>query len=82
MTGDERQSYIALINELQRAARDMNMLLNNIKRYEMSISRGLVVNDNVTFDNNLNSLKETLNYKINQIKNEIIPNLINMLNRV
>lgn len=75
MTSLEQQMYINLINDLRQAIRDMSILLNNIRRYESYITRGLMVNDNITFNDDLSQMKETLNYKINKIRNEIIPGL-------
>ncbi len=79
MTSAYQQSYINLINDLRQASRDMNILLINIKKYENYILRGLVINDNISFNNELTQLKETLSYKINKIRNEIIPALYAIL---
>lgn len=79
MTSADQQSYINLINDLRQASRDMNILLINIKKYENYILRGLVINDNISFNNELTQLKETLSYKINKIRNEIIPALYAIL---
>lgn len=82
MAGDERQVYFQLISDLRRAVRNIDVLLMNIQRYENYISVGLVINENITFNKDLNQMKETLNYKRNKIRNEFIPSLQMMMQQI
>lgn len=67
--------YRTLINNLRRVSREIDVILNQINRYESLILSGLAVNDNISFDGELKDLKEKLTYKKNKIVNVIIPGL-------
>ncbi len=71
----EAREYRVLIINLRRIGREIDYTLNYINRYERYIISGLVVNDDKSFDKELNDLKERLMYKRDRIFNTIIPSL-------
>lgn len=71
----EAREYRVLIINLRRIGREIDYTLNYINRYERYIVSGLVVNDDKSFDKELNDLKERLMYKRDRIFNTIIPSL-------
>ena len=71
----EVREYRVCIMNLRRIGREIDYALNYITRYERYIVNGLVVNDDNSFDKDLDSLKEKLTYKRNKIYNSIIPSL-------
>lgn len=74
------EEYIELISQMRTLAYKMDYIINNINRYKMFISKGFIVNDNISFEKELENLKEVLTFKKNKIKNDIIPELYNSLN--
>ena len=80
MTREEKLEIIQLIRELNVLYREISMITISVKRYENYIARGLVANDSVSFDNDLSQLKETLEFKKNKIRNQIVPALRACLN--
>ncbi len=71
----EVREYRILIMNLRRIGREIDYALNYFSRYERYILSGLVANDNVSFDKELEDLKERLTYKRDRIYNTIIPSL-------
>ena len=70
---ENKQDYIALINQLSQLYRKIDIILMHINRYEITIKNGLILNGNTIQEFNLTELKETLIYKKNKIRNEFIP---------
>ena len=71
----EAHEYRVLIMNIRKIGREIDYILNYINRYQRYILNGLVVNDNKSFDRDLDSLKERLTYKRNKIFDYIIPSL-------
>ena len=71
----EAHEYRVLIMNMRKIGREIDYVLNYINRYERYIINGLVVNDDKSFDKDLNALKDSLTYKRDKIYNSIIPAL-------
>ena len=74
MKGEVKQ-YRTLITNLRTIRREISSTVTRIERFEKSILNGFVVNDEVSFNKELNNLKSILNSKIDSINNDIIPSL-------
>lgn len=73
---DEMDQYIQLLRDLSNVLRNINEISVKIKQFDFAISRGFVVNDELSFKSELNSFKELLDSKKNKIRNEIFPAII------
>lgn len=80
MPNSNVSEYLDLISKMRKLAYKMDYVINNITRYENYITKGFILNDSISFEDNLNDLKEKLIYKRNKIRNDIIPELYNCLN--
>lgn len=80
MPSEEIDCYINLITDLHSLANKIDYVVNYINIYNAYIKRGFLLNDKISFDKNLDDLVETLNYKKNKIRNDIIPALYSQLN--
>lgn len=80
MPSEEIDSYVTLISDLHSLANKIDYVVNYINIYNAYIKRGFLLNDTISFDKNLDELVETLNYKKNKIRNDIIPAIYSQLN--
>ena len=71
----EAHDYAVLIMNLRTIGRKIDYALNYINRFERYILSGFVVNENISFDGDLENLKNSLTAKRDQIFNSIIPAL-------
>ena len=71
----EAHEYRVLIMNMRRIGREIDYALNYVSRYERYISSGFVANETVSFDRELNNLKENLTIKRDEVFNTIIPTL-------
>ena len=73
------QVYIELLKKLTTTSKSLELMIEDIKKYQILISKGLIINEKIMFENDINLMMELLIKKNNKIKNELIPMVKNSM---